>query len=233
MKSNQERLATIIIPCRDELQSLIITVPFILSTCQKVGQVLIIADEREDNSFQLRESFSLDSHRVSYILNSKGGVFHAIEAGVRNSKYDICLVLPADELLPILNVDEMLSSLSDVNRFVTATRHKSGGKRYGGNLLGKSFSNLGNLFLRLRYPSTISDFTTGIKGFYKSDWPLLSIGANRKGWSCALAFSINAIKNDLEPIEIPVISVDRFAGGTSSFSLRGWLWSYIRIALKP
>ena len=233
MKTNQERLATVIIPCRNELQSLRITVPFILLTCQKVGEVLIVADEKEDSSFQLRESFSLDGHLVSYILNSKGGVFHAIEAGVRNSKYDICLVLPADELLPILNVDKMLSSLSDTKRFVTATRHKSGGKRYGGNLLGKSFSNLGNLFLRLRYPSTISDFTTGIKGFYKSDWPLLSIGANRRGWSCALAFSINAIKNGLGPVEIPVISVDRFVGGTSSFSLRGWLWSYILIALKP
>lgn len=233
MKTNQESLATVIIPCRDELQSLVITIPFILTTCRKVGEVLIVADDKEDSSFQLRDFFSPDAHLVSYILNSEGGVFHAIEAGVRNSKYDICLVLPADELLPILNVDEMLSSLNDANRFVTATRHKSGGKRYGGNLLGKSFSNLGNLFLRLRYPSTISDFTTGIKGFYKSDWPLISIGANRRGWSCALAFSINAIKNDLRPVEIPVISVDRFAGGTSSFSLRSWLWSYILIALKP
>lgn len=223
---------SVIIPSKNELESLLITVPFLFSATKTVSEVIIVVDSQDDNSLELPSHLNNEDLQVSLLLNSDGGVFGAIALGVMSANFDKCIVLPADELLPILKIDEMVGRLSDDCRFVSATRNRNGGKRYGGNLTGKWFSKCGNFVLRKLYPSTISDFTTGIKAFYKRDWELLSKGAEGKGWSCSLAFTLNAIRNNIGVAEIPVISVDRFAGGNSSFSLRRWLWSYTRIVFK-
>lgn len=226
--SSLERVS-VIIPCKDEFQSLIFSVPFMSVTCNTIGEVLIIADNPEDDSFKVKDFFSFQNFDVKYLVNSEIGVYGAIKTAINSARFDKCLVIPADELMPIMKIDEMVNCLTPTIRFVSATRNSCGGRRFGGNIFGKFFSNSGNLLLKILYPSTIDDFTTGIKAFYKKDWAILSEDADGRGWSCALAFSLNAIRNDLGVGQVPIISVDRFAGGQSNFSLFGWMWSYLRL----
>ena len=221
--------ASVIIPCRNEFRSLVFSVPFMSVACNSIGEVLIVADSSEDDSFKVREFFSFQNFDIKYLVNSEVGVFGAIKTGIDSARFDKCLVIPADELVPIIKIDEMVNCLTPTIRFVSATRNSCGGRRFGGNTFGKFFSNSGNLFLRFLYPATITDFTTGIKAFYKKDWAIISEDADGKGWSCALVFALNAIRNDLGVCQVPVTSVDRFAGGQSSFSLFGWMWSYLRV----
>jgi len=229
--SSIERVS-VIIPCRNEFQSLIFSVPFMSVTCNTIGEVLIIADNPEDDSFKVKDLLLFQNFDVKFLVNSEIGIFGAIKTGINSAQFDKCLVIPADELLPIVKIDEMVNCLTPTTRFVSATRNSCGGRRFGGNIFEKFFSNSGNLVLKILYPSTIHDFTTGIKAFYKSDWAILSEDADGKGWSCALVFSLNAIRNNLGVGQVPVISVDRFAGGQSSFSLFGWMWSYLRVLFK-
>jgi hypothetical protein len=217
-----------IFPVRDDLASLLVSLPFLVSQSKLLGEIIVVVDDEADPSRRIK---SLDLENLSILVNRKYGVYDAIATAVESSKFPFVIIGAADDFLPLLKFDEICLSLAQGKDFTSATRYSKKGKRYGGSTIGKVFSIVANALLRIAYPNTFSDFTTGFKGFRKDNWTVLAMQANGSGWSCALKFSLNAIKNQLQIYEVPVISVDRIVGGSSTF--RPWLWikSYLRMLI--
>jgi hypothetical protein len=218
---------TAIFPVRDEYDSLLISIPFLVRNSKKLGEIYIVADTPLDSSFAAQSELSDLNIPLHFILNKKSGVFGAIETAVNLSDFELILICAADEIYPLLRMDEMAQALHSSFEFVSATRYSKGGKRFSGNKVARTLSRFSNYLLMLRYLGKLSDFTTGYKGFRKINWDTLLKNADGPGWSCALQFSLNALKNDLRLIEVPIISVDREMGGRSSFDLRPWVKGYL------
>lgn len=218
-----------VFPVRDDLDSLFVTLPFLVANSKKLGEIIVVIDDEDDPSQEIRD---LNLDNLSVILNRKSGVFSAIATAVDFANFPFVIVGAADDFLPLLQFDKISTTLSEGKDFTSATRYAKSGKRYGGNSLGRFLSIIANFLLRVSHPNTFTDFTTGFKGFRKDTWEVLSENADGKGWSCALKFSLNAIKNHLKIDEVPIISIDRIIGGTSSF--RPWLWvkSYVWMIFK-
>jgi glycosyltransferase involved in cell wall biosynthesis len=216
-----------IFPVKNEYESLKIIIPFLLEISEYLGEILIIADDVEDSSFLIEDQLPQFNIEISFILNEVPGVFGAVQCGISHSKYSNVIICAADELIPLFQIDKIAIALNKGFEFVSATRYTNGGRRYGGNALGKALSWGANKFLSIAYRRQMTDFTTGFKGFQKMNWDKLAVEANGIGWSFALKFSLNAIKSKMKICEIPIISLDRTMGGQSAFKLMPWVRAYL------
>ncbi len=224
---------TLIIPAREELESIPKVLKFAQVACKYVEEILVVIDDLSDSTFQLNVDEVKISADIRLIQNQSFGVAGAIGTGVKNSKNEFLLVCMADEVLPLIRLDDFFNALNTDFSFVTATRYSGGGKRYGGSLKGKLLSRSANLIFKTIYPGIgITDWTTGVKAFKKKDWTMFSENFNGKGWSIALHMSNVARKNKLTVKEIPIISVDRTLGGVSKFKAFSWAISYINVYIK-
>lgn len=220
---------TAIFPARNEHKSLEVIIPFLINVSKHVGEILIVADSKDDTTFLLENRFVGSEIPVRFILNHQPGVFGAVKSGVGESKNPFVIICAADEFIPLLQIDRFAEALDSGIEFVSATRYANGGQRFGGSKIGRILSWTANRVLNVFFLGKMTDFTTGIKGFSKSHWSLLQEGARDGGWSFALRFSLNAIKSEMRILEIPIISLDRAIGGQSTFKLLNWIVSYIKV----
>jgi len=204
-----------------------VILPFLLEVSNTASEVVVILDTVEDETWRLSKVNFRDSCSVNFILNEGLGVLGAIKTGVKFSNCEYSIICAADECLPILKIDQFYEHLEAGVDFVSGTRYSKGGKRYGGSIVGKSISLMANLCLRLKFRNGMTDFTTGIKAFKNSHLDELLFGANSVGWSCALTLALNASKLNLSIKEVPIISVDRMFGGSSTFQLKKWIFGYL------
>lgn len=218
---------SVIFPARNEQDSLAVILPFLFAVSKTAGEVIVILDTLEDETWSLSKINFGDSCPVNFILNEGLGVLGAIQTGVSFSSCDYSIICAADEYLPILTVDQFYTHLETGIDFVSGTRYSKGGKRYGGSIIGRSLSLMANVLMRLKFRNGMTDFTTGIKAFKNLHFDKLLIGANSVGWSCALTFALNASKLSLSMREVPIVSVDRMLGGSSTFQLRRWVFGYL------
>ena len=222
--------ATIIIPAKNEVDSLKITLPFIEIVSSRVSQIVVVVDDYEDSTLTLRDSFRVKNLDIDFVVNLGKGIANALRTGVIASRNELILICMADEIIPLLSIDRFFEALDSGAQFVSATRYSKGGRRFGGSKLGSLLSRVANFIFRKLFRSKLSDLTTGMKAFKKSNWNLLEKNIDGFGWSPALALSRNAIQNQFFIREIPVISLDRPAGGSSSFDVNNWLKAYIKVA---
>lgn len=218
---------SVIFPARNEHASLTVIIPFLFAASISAGEVIVVVDTLEDDTWKLSKVKYQDSRKVRLILNEGIGVLGAIQTGVRYSHFEYSIICAADEYLPIASIDSFFASLESGFDFVSGTRYSKGGKRYGGSMVGKSISWIANALLRLKFRNGMTDFTTGIKAFKNSVFSQLLVGSNSIGWSCSLTFALNAHRTNLLMCEIPIISVDRVLGGSSTFQVRKWLFGYL------
>ena len=123
----------------------------------------------------------------------------------------------------------MIKMIIDENYdFVSGTRYKNGGKRLGGSLIGHLLSFIANKSFSFITKFPLSDLTTGIKMFKKNFYDKIEISSNPVGWVFAFEMSIKAYTMNLKIGEVPLISVDRLFGGTSTFKLGAWIKEYLK-----
>lgn len=218
-----------VFPVRQDLNSLLVSIPFLVVQSKFLGEIIVVVDDEDDPS---QEISSLNLESLSILVNRKGGVYSAIETAVAFSKFPIVIIGAADDFLPILKFDEIYLSLTQGKDFTSATRYSHNGKRYGGSAIGKFLSISANFLLKLAYPKTFSDFTTGFKGFRKEHWNAIAKNSDGRGWSCSLKFSLNAIDHKLKIHQVPIVSIDRIVGGTSTFQPLQWIKSYLRMIIR-
>ena len=102
-------------------------------------------------------------------------------------------------------------------------------------MIGRALSRTANGLLGTIADIGLTDATTGIKLFRRSDFNRLTEGKSSVGWSIAFEMAINARLIGLKLGEVPTISIDRLFGGKSSFKLIPWVigyWGYFVMAIR-
>lgn len=218
---------TIILPVREEPESLNVMLKVINALIDIPHEMIIVTDDENDSSIAAVATLSASIENVSHQLNAYGhGVLNAVKTGINAANGKYILIYAADEIGPVLAINKMLDHMRAGCNFVSGTRYKSGGKRYGGSMLGHFLSRTANSLFNLFTATALSDCTTGIKMFDKQTFESITWPTQCSGWSFAFHMAIHVQAKGLKVAEVPIVSIDRLFGGQSSFKLISWVKSY-------
>jgi cellulose synthase/poly-beta-1,6-N-acetylglucosamine synthase-like glycosyltransferase len=220
---------SILIPVRNEGVNLKIMLKILSAIVEVPHEVLVAHDTTEDDSIEVVQKIQQDYPEVRLIHNRLGpGVINAIRAGVEAARGEYVLIFAADEVGPVLAIEDMLGLMRDGCEFVSCTRYAHGGRRLGGSLIGGMLSRTANRLFGLLAGSVFTDCTTGIKMFRRDVFEKMNIEARPIGWAVAFEMAIKAQWIGLKLGEVPIISIDRLYGGKSTFKLGSWVGEYSR-----
>jgi glycosyltransferase involved in cell wall biosynthesis len=223
---------TILLPVRNEGLNLKIMLQILRAVVEESHEVLVVVDSPQDSSIQVVETIRPAYPELRWILNKSGrGVIHAIRAGVTAAEGQAVMIFAADEVGPVLAIEDMMALLREGCDFVSCTRYAYGGRRLGGSLVGGALSRLANFLFRVMTQTPFSDATTGIKLFRKDVFASLQLESRPVGWACAFEMAIKAQWAGLRLGEVPIVSIDRLYGGKSTFRLLPWVREYGRLFL--
>lgn len=220
---------TILLPVRNEGVNLKIMLRVLPAVLEVPHEILVVYDFPEDDSVPVIQAMQPDYPNLFGVQNTLGrGVINALRAGVRAARGEYVLIFVADEVAPVLAIEPMLKLMDSGCDFVGCTRYACGGRRLGGSLIGGLLSRLANLLFHHVAGSVLTDCTTGVKMFRRSVFDMLNLEAKPVGWAVAFEMAIKAELAGLRLGEVPVISIDRLYGGTSSFRIAPWIREYSR-----
>lgn len=218
---------TILLPVRNESLNLKIMLQLLQAVLEIPHEVLVIYDDKDDVASTVIDNIKPQYPHVRTVFNTRGsGVANALHCGVESAQSERILIFAADEAGPILAIEDMLALMDEGIEFVSCTRYAHGGRRLGGSLIGHFLSYLANKSLQLISSVALTDSTTGIKLFRKSDFSRLTYNSNSVGWAIAFEMAVNAQILNLKLGEVPIISIDRLYGGKSSFRILPWVKGY-------
>ena len=223
------RSLSILLPVRNEGINLRIMLKILRAVLEEPHEVLVVYDSTTDTSISIIEEIKKSYPELRGVHNTLGrGVVNAIRAGVAVSAGDIILIFAADEVGPVLAIEDMISLIRDGCEFVSCTRYAHGGRRLGGSVLGGILSRCANWLFHRLCRSPFSDATTGIKMFRKEIFSRLNLESRPVGWAVAFEMAIKAQHAGLRLGEVPIVSIDRLYGGESTFRIGPWVAEYSR-----
>lgn len=219
---------TILLPVRNEGLNLKIMLKILRATVEVEHEVLIVCDTPDDESVPIVNAARREYPNARLVINDLGrGVVNAVRAGVRAADGDVILIFAADEVGPVLAIEDMLTLIKNGCDFVSCTRYAHGGRRLGGSVIGGVLSRGANRIFHRLGGSALTDATTGIKMFRKEVFAKIDPQSRPVGWAVAFEMSIKAQLLGLKLGEVPIISIDRLFGGTSTFRVGAWTWEYL------
>jgi dolichol-phosphate mannosyltransferase len=217
---------SILIPVRNEGINLKLMLRVLRATIEVSHELLIIYDSEEDDSIPVVNKIMKEYPGLRLVRNIKGkGVPNALRSGFEAATGDIILILTADDLGPVLTVEPMLDLIHQGYDFVSATRYSMGGRAIGGVFMSRLLSRIANRLFYILCDTPLTDSTLGIKMFKRSILKQFTL-TSKTGWSIAFELSLKAQISNLKIVELPIISVNRFFGGVSSFKLAPWVKEY-------
>jgi len=220
---------SILLPVRNEGINLRIMVKLLRAVVEVPHEILIVYDFPEDDSIPVVRSMQNDYANLRLVQNEKGrGVVNAIRAGVESAVGDYVLIFAADEVGPLLAIEDMLVLMQEGCDLVSCSRYAHGGRRLGGSVVGGALSRIANRLFHRIAGCVLSDATTGIKLFRRSMFSALNLEARPVGWAVTFEIAMKAQFAGWKLGEVPVISIDRLYGGESTFRLGPWTGEYLR-----
>jgi len=220
---------SILLPVRNEGINLRIMVKLLKAVVEVPHEILIVYDFPEDDSIPVIRGMQNDYANLHLVHNEKGrGVVNAIRAGVDAAVGDYVLIFAADEVGPLLAIEDMVVLMQEGCDMVSCSRYAHGGRRLGGSLVGGALSRIANRLFHRIAGCVLSDATTGIKLFRRSMFSTLDLEARPVGWAVTFEIAMKAQFAGWKLGEVPVISIDRLYGGESTFRLGPWTGEYLR-----
>ncbi len=221
---------SIILPVFNEKESLAVMVRLLKSTLKFDNEILIVYDDENDNSVVEAKNLENQLSDVRAIYNdTKRGVRFAVDKGIKESKYDVIFITVVDEIFPIIAIDNMINLIEkDGYDFVSGTRYSKGGLRLGGSFIASFLSRIANKLFCIFTNFPLSDCTTGIKMMKKNVWNSIELESRPIGWAFAFELSIKAYLKKFKITEVPLKSVDRLFGGSSTFKSIPWIKEYLK-----
>lgn len=220
---------SILMPVRNEGINLKIMLKILRAVLEIDHEVLVVCDDPDDTSIPVVQEMQHDYPNLRLVLNKYGrGVTNALHAGVDAALGEFILIFAADEVGPVLAIEDMLELVHQGADFVSCTRYAHGGRRLGGSLIGQILSRIANRLFRTLSGCILTDATTGIKMMRRSVYYQLNLAARPVGWAVAFEMSMKAQIAGLRLGEVPIISVDRLYGGESTFRLGPWTIEYLK-----
>jgi dolichol-phosphate mannosyltransferase len=200
----------------------------LVSALEIPHEVLVVYDSKYDSTIPIVKSLKKKSRNIKLVHNKLGkGVTNAIKSGVRKSNGKYILIFAADEVGPVLAVEDMVSLMDRGCDLVSCTRYAYGGRRLGGSFIQAVLSITGNKIFRLIGGLPLTDSTTGIKMFRRDLFEKLELQSNI-GWAVLFELAIKASILNVKMGEVPIISIDRLYGGSSTFKIGPWLIEYLK-----
>lgn len=220
---------SIVIPVRNEGINLKIMLKILKAVVEVPHEVRVVYDSPNDDSIPVVKNLQPAYPYLYGVLNDKGrGVINALKAGVESAQGDFVLIFAADEVGPVMAIEEMLELMDGGCDFVSCTRYAHGGRRLGGSPSGRLLSTLANWLFRYVAGCVMTDATTGIKMFRREQFSRFNLESKPVGWAVAFEMAIKAQALGLKIGEVPIVSVDRLYGGKSTFRLTSWTIEYLR-----
>lgn len=218
---------SIVIPVRNEGINLKIMFKLLNAVVEVPYEVIVVYDQPDDETIPVIAELSARHDCLKGVQNTLGsGVINALKAGVGAAEGRYVLIFAADEVGPVLAIDDMLELMDGGCEFVACTRYAHGGRRLGGSWIGHLLSRIANSMFNVIAGGVMTDSTTGIKMFRHEIFPRLELSANPVGWAVAFEMAIKAQVLGLKIGEVPIVSIDRLFGGTSTFRLGSWIVEY-------
>ena len=221
-------MLTILLPVRNEGVNLRVMLKLLRGMVDVPSEVLVVHDHPDDDSLRVVGAMR-DRSEVRTVHNQLGtGVVNAIRAGVAEARGRYVLIFAADEVGPVLAIDDMLGLMEAGCDFVSCTRYAHGGRRLGGSVIGGILSRTANRLFHRLAGSVFTDSTTGIKMFRRELFGRLRLDSRPVGWAVAFELAIKAELSGWRLGEVPIVSIDRLYGGRSTFSVGPWVLEYLR-----
>ena len=224
---NDKPRLSIVIPVFNEGVNLKILLPILESLVETPHEVLVVYDIPNDDSIPSVKSMQKKYLNIKLVHNTLGrGVINAIKSGVNNAVGDYVLTIAADDIGPLLAIEDMAVLMEQGYDLVNATRYSHGGKNIGGVFISRLLSTIANRVFHTLSGSALTDPTFGVKMFKRERFNELNLEANPVGWAVAFEFAIKAQAAGWKLGEVPLISLNRLYGeGRSSFRLK-WVKEY-------
>jgi glycosyltransferase involved in cell wall biosynthesis len=222
-------IVSILIPVKNEGLNLTIMLKILRAVVEVPHEVLVVFDRDGDDSLKVVDAMAPQYPTIRAVHNTLGpGILNALRSGIGRARGKYVLIFAADEVGPVLAIDDMIALMDQGCEFVSCTRYAYGGRRLGGSVVGGMLSRLANwLFCRLS-GCRLTDATTGIKMFRPELFDTLHLQARPVGWAVAFEMGIKAQLAGLKLGEVPIVSIDRLYGGKSTFALGSWTVEYLR-----
>lgn len=219
---------SIIIPVRNEQINLKIMLKILTCILEVPYEIMVVYDSQNDNSIPIIKTLQTKFSQINSIYNLLGkGVANAIKSGVKKSNGKYILIFAADEVGPVLAIEDMLVLMEKGCDLVSCTRYAYGGRRLGGSRIQAFLSKLGNNLFNAIVGTTLTDSTTGIKMFRRDIFEKINLESN-VGWAVLFELTIKAQMHGMKLGEVPITSIDRLYGGRSTFSMRIWFVEYMK-----
>lgn len=218
---------SVIIPVLNEGINLKFILKIFETALEVSHEMLVVYDQSGDNSIPVAKEMQRANRKIRLVHNKIGkGVINAIKSGVKSASGDYVLIVAADDIGPVLTVEDMVYLMDNGCDFVSATRYAYGGRCLGGVFISRLLSRTANKIFHIISRSAFTDSTLGIKMFRRAVFDKLKLEAKPIGWAVAFEMSIKAQLAGLRLGEVPIISINRFYGGKSSFKLGPWVKEY-------
>ncbi len=220
---------SILMPVRNEGINLKMILKIINALMEVPYEVLVVYDSPDDDSIPVAAAMQKKHPAVRPLHNTLGrGVVNAVRTGVAAAKGEYVLILPADDMGAIFGISKMLDEIEKGYDLVSATRYAKGGKVVGGAISSRLLSRMANKLFIIFAGSALTDSTVGIKIFRREVFDKIKLECNPVGWAFAFEMAIKAQLLGLKTSEVPIVSINRFYGGTSTFKLKRWITEYIK-----
>lgn len=220
---------SILMPVRNEGANLKMVLKIIDALMEAPYEILVVYDSPDDDSIPIAAEMQKKQPAVRPLHNTLGrGVVNAVRSGVEAARGEYVLILPADDVGAVFGINPMLAEIEKGYDLVSATRYAKGGKVVGGAVSSRLLSRIANKLFILFAGSALTDSTVGIKIFKRDAFGKIKLECNPVGWAFAFEMAIKAQLLGLRTSEVPIVSINRFYGGTSTFKLKRWITEYIK-----
>lgn len=218
---------SILMPVLNEGINLRIMLKILKATIEIPHEVLVVYDGLDDDSIPVVKEMQKSYPSLRPIHNTLGrGIPNAIKSGVKAAKGQYVLIIAADDIGPIFAIDDMIYLMDEGCGIVSATRYAYGGKVLGGSIVGRILSRTANKLFHIISRSDLTDLTFGVKMFRPFIFNKIRLESKPVGWAVAFEIGIKSQLANLKHGEVPIISINRFYGGKSSFKLGPWVVEY-------
>ena len=226
MKADKPKLS-VLIPVLNEGINLKIMLKILMATIDIPHEVLVVYDKLDDDSIPVVKAVQNGYPQLKSVHNKLGrGVLNAVMAGVDAASGKYILIIAADDIGPVLAINDMILLMDGGCDLVSCTRYAYGGRVLGGSPIGRFLSRLANKLFNLMSGSALTDSTIGIKMFKPSLIDKLMLEAQPIGFAFAFEMAMKAQLAGMKLGEVPIISINRFYGGKSSFKFGSWVKEY-------
>jgi dolichol-phosphate mannosyltransferase len=218
-------MITIVIPAKDEHNSIQNTIATILEELNYPVEIIVVIDDEYDLTWNVQNSF-ISNRNIKFIMNdNEPGPAGAIKLGIKMAKGESVVVVTSDGSDKISDINLMEQIRIQGSQIVSASRYAKGGRTEGAPFMKSTLSWLASLTINGFIRVGTSDITNTFKLYDSVLIKNVEI-KSKKGFTLGMEMISIALLNDIKVSEIPTEWIERSAG-KSKFRLLRWIPSYI------